>query len=213
MRKYWNRGKILKMGYGLTEVGPNNFHLPDELVKDHPLSVGYPVIHCDVKIVHPETNQPVKGREIVGELLLKGPHIFNGYWNNPEASANTIEPDGWVHTGDLVKQDINGLFYIVGRKKDMYISGGENIYPIEIEEVLYQHSSIDLAAVIGVPDEKWGEIGKCFVTVKEGKSITIEEIRTHLQKNLARFKIPKFFEIKDELPLSAAGKILKRELQ
>ena len=212
MRKYWDKGKILKMGYGLTEVGPNNFYLPEELVKDHPLSVGYPVIHCDVKIVHPKTSQPVTGREIVGELLLKGPHIFSGYWNNPEATDITIEPDGWVHTGDLVKQDVNGLYYIVGRKKEMYISGGENIYPVEIEEVLYQHPSIDLAAVIGVSDEKWGEVGKCFVTVKERKSITIEEIKVHLQKNLARFKIPKFFEIKDELPLSAAGKILKREL-
>jgi fatty-acyl-CoA synthase len=160
MRKYWDRGKILKMGYGLTEVGPNNFYLPNNLVKEYPLSVGFPVLNCDTKIVDPKTNKPVSGREIVGELLLKGPHIFSGYWNNPEATKNTIEPDGWVHTGDLVKQDVNGLYYIVGRKKEMYISGGENIYPIEIEEALYQLPSIDMAAVIGIPDEKWGEVGK-----------------------------------------------------
>ncbi len=213
MRKYWDIGKILKMGYGLTEVGPNNFYLPDNMVKEYPLSVGFPVLNCDAKIVDPKTNKAVSGREIVGELLLKGPHIFSGYWNNPEATKSTIEPDGWVHTGDLVKQDVNGLYYIVGRKKEMYISGGENIYPVEIEEVLYQLPSIDMAAVIGIPDEKWGEVGKCFITIKKGKSVTIEEIRDHLQKNIARYKIPKYFEIRDELPLSAAGKILKRELE
>ncbi|MFX0085589.1 MAG: AMP-binding protein [Candidatus Hodarchaeota archaeon] len=213
MREYWDRGKILKMGYELTEVGPNNFYIPEDLVKEYPLSVGFPVLNCEAKIVNPKTNKPVLGREAVGELLLKGPHIFSGYWNNPEATNNTIESNGWVHTGDLVKQDVNGLYYIVGRKKEMYISGGENIYPIEIEEALYQHPNIDMAAVIDVPDEKWGEVGKCFVTLKKGKSITVEEIKAHLQKKLARYKIPKYFEIKDELPLSSTGKILKRELK
>ncbi len=213
MKRYWERNKILKMGYGLTECGPNNFYLPENLVKEYPLSVGFPVLFCDTKIINPKTGESVntdKGE--IGELLLKGPHVFSGYWNNREETNKTIEPDGWMHTGDLVKKDEKGLFYIVGRSKEMYISGGENIYPVEIEEILYKHEAVDLAAVIGVTDEKWGEVGKAFVTLKQEKSLTVEELRNYLIENLARYKVPKYIEIKDNLPLSAAGKILKREL-
>jgi fatty-acyl-CoA synthase len=214
MKKYWNRGKILKMGYGLTECGPNNFYLPESLVKEYPLSVGFPVIFNETKLVNLKTGVQVNEDEgEVGELLLRGPHVFSGYWNNPEATKETIEPDGWMHTGDLVKKDKNGLYYIVGRSKEMYISGGENIFPIEIEEVLYKHPSVDLAAVIGIPDDKWGEVGKAFVTLKSDQQLTAEEIKLFLQENLARFKVPKHIVIKDSLPLSGAGKILKRELK
>ena len=199
------------MGYGLTEVGPNNFYLPEKDIKKKPTSVGLPVFHCDMKIINTKSNKIVK-RGDVGELLLKGPHIFSGYWDEPEETKKTIEPDGWVHTGDLAKQDEEGYYYIVGRRKEMYISGGENVYPIEIEELLFKHPAIDLAAVIGVPDEKWGEVGKIFITLKSGKTISKEEIRKYLTERLAKYKIPKYFEIRDELPTSAAGKILKREL-
>ena len=211
MKKYWGKNKILKMGYGLTECGPNNFYLPENLVQEHPLSVGYPVLFCDTKIVDPNTGEPVDNE--TGELLLKGPHTFSGYWDNSKATHTTINADGWMHTGDVVKKDENGLYYIVGRSKEMYISGGENIFPIEIEEVLYQLEGIDMAAVIGIPSDKWGEVGKAFVTFKEGVTLTVDDIKEHLSNRLAKFKIPKFFEIRDSLPLSGAGKILKRELK
>jgi fatty-acyl-CoA synthase len=212
MEKYWVKNKPFKMGYGLTEVGPNNFYLPEQEIKNRPTSVGLPVFHCDTKIIDTKTNQVVKKGD-VGELLLKGLHIFSGYWEEPEESRKTIEQNGWVHTGDLVMQDEDGFYYIVGRRKEMYISGGENIYPVEIEDILFKHPAIDLAAVIGVPDEKWGEVGKAFLTLKPGKSLKSEEIRDYLTTKLAKYKIPKYFEIKDSLPLSATGKILKRELK
>ena len=212
MEKYWARNKTFKMGYGLTEVGPNNFYLPEKFITQKPTSVGLPVFHCDMKIVDTKTNKIVKQGE-VGELLLRGPHIFSGYWDEPEETKKTIELDGWVHTGDLAKQDEDCYYYIVGRRKEMYISGGENIYPVEIEELLFKHPLIDLAAVIGVPDEKWGEVGKAFITLKPGKTTSSEEIRKYLSERLARYKVPKFFEIRDSLPTSATGKILKRKLE
>jgi len=212
MERYWNKGKLLKMGYGLTEVGPNNFYLPEDKIKLKPTSVGLPVFHCDTKIVNTETDKVVKQGE-VGELLLKGPHVFSGYWDEPEETKKTIEPDGWVHTGDLVMQDEQGFYFIVGRRKEMFISGGENVFPVEIEEVLFKHPAVDLAAVIGVPDEKWGEVGKAYLTPKKGKSIDEEEIREYLLSKLAKYKVPKYYEIRDSLPTSATGKILKRELK
>ncbi|MFX1386991.1 MAG: AMP-binding protein [Promethearchaeota archaeon] len=212
MEKYWAKNKLFKMGYGLTEVGPNNFYLPESHIKEKPTSVGLPVLHCDMKIINTKTNKVVKQGE-VGELLLKGPHIFSGYWNDPEDTKETIEPDGWVHTGDLAMQDEESFYYIVGRRKEMYISGGENVYPVEIEELLFKHPAIDLAAVIGVPDDKWGEVGKAFLTLKSGKTLDVEEIRNYLIDRLAKYKIPKYFEIRDSLPTSATGKILKRELK
>ncbi len=212
MKRYWEKGKLMKMGYGLTEAGPNNFYLPEDKIKQHPLSVGYPVFHNDLKIVNPKTGTECPQGE-VGELLIKGPHIFSGYWEEPEETKKAIRSDGYMHTGDLVKQDENGFFYIVGRSKEMYISGGENIYPVEIEEALYKNEAVALAAVIGVPDEKWGEVGKAYVTLKPGKSIKETEIRKYLTERLAKYKIPRYIVIKEELPLSAAGKILKRELK
>jgi fatty-acyl-CoA synthase len=212
MERYWTKNKPFKMGYGLTEVGPNNFYLPEKDIKKRPTSVGLPVFHCDMRIIDIKTNHDVKKGD-VGELLLKGPHIFSGYWEEPEETRKTIERDGWVHTGDLATQDEDGFYYIVGRRKEMYISGGENIYPVEIEELLFKHPAIDLAAVIGVPDEKWGEVGKAFLTLKPGQSLKPEEIRNYLAAKLAKYKVPKYFEIKDSLPLSATGKILKRELK
>ena len=212
MENYWNKNKLFKMGYGLTEVGPNNFYLPEDIIKTKPTSVGLPVFHCDMKIIDTKTNRKVMQGE-VGELLLKGPHIFSGYWDEPEETDKTIEVDGWVHTGDLAMQDKEGFYYIVGRRKEMYISGGENVYPVEIEELLFKHPAIDLAAVIGIQDEKWGEVGKAFITLKPGKILSRDEIKTYLIERLAKYKVPKYFEIRDSLPTSATGKILKRELE
>ncbi len=211
MEKYWERDKILKMGYGLTEVGPNNFHLPDDAVKERPTSVGFPAFHCDMKIV--DENNDIVNEGEAGELLLRGPHAFSGYWEEPEETSKVIESNGWVHTGDLVKRDKDGFYYIVGRKKDMFISGGENVFPTEIEEILFKHPKISEAAVIGVPDEKWGEVGKAIIVLRSGKSLTEEEIRKYFDGKLARYKIPKYYEFRDDLPKSAAGKILKRDLE
>ncbi|MGM0470468.1 MAG: class I adenylate-forming enzyme family protein, partial [Promethearchaeati archaeon] len=168
--------------------------------------------HCEMKLIDPETEKEVAQGE-VGELLLKGPHIFSGYWEEPEETEEVIEEDGFVHTGDLAKQDNDGYYYIVGRRKEMYISGGENVFPVEIEEVLYKHPAIDEAAVIGVPDDKWGEVGKAFITLKKGKSTNSDDIRNYLSDKLAKYKIPKYFEIRDSLPMSGTGKILKKELE
>jgi fatty-acyl-CoA synthase len=145
--------------------------------------------------------------------MLRGPHTFSGYWEEPEESAKVIESDGWVHTGDLVMRDSDGFYYIVGRKKDMFISGGENVFPSEIEDVLYKHPAILEAAVIGVPHEKWGEVGKVFIVLKDGESLAEDEIRQYMDDKLASYKIPKHYEFRGDLPKSAAGKILKRELE
>ncbi|MFW9769552.1 MAG: class I adenylate-forming enzyme family protein, partial [Candidatus Thorarchaeota archaeon] len=158
-----------------------------------------------------DDNKEVPTNE-VGELLLRGPHIFSGYWDEPEETNKTIELDGWVHTGDLAMKDSEGFYFITGRKKDMFISGGENVYPTEIEELLFKHPSILEAAVVGIHDEKWGEVGKAFIVLKEGKAMDATEILDYLEGKLARFKIPKHYEFRGELPKSAAGKILKREL-
>jgi fatty-acyl-CoA synthase len=206
----WARDKPFKMGYELTEVVPNNFYLLESEIKRKPSSVGFPVFHCDMKIVD-EANNLVPDGE-VGELMLKGPHIFSGYWDEPEETSKTIEPDGWVHTGDLVMRDGEGFYFIVGRKKDMFISGGENVYPTEIEELLYKHPAVLETAVVGVPDDFWGEVGKDFVSLKPSMNITGDELKTYLLDKLAKYKIPKHYEIRDSLPKSAAGKILKREL-
>jgi fatty-acyl-CoA synthase len=212
MEKYWAINKLFKMGYGLTEVGPNNFYLPEKDIKRKPSSVGFPVFHCDMRVVHPETNENLPQGK-VGELLLKGPHIFSGYWEEPEETKATIEPDGWVHTGDLVKIDEEGFYFIVGRKKEMFISGGENVFPVEIEEILFKHPAVDLAAVIGIQDEKWGEVGKAFITIKPGMELSVEELKEYLIAHLAKYKVPKYYEIRDSLPTSAAGKILKKDLK
>ncbi|MFN2373198.1 MAG: class I adenylate-forming enzyme family protein, partial [Cyclonatronaceae bacterium] len=135
-----------------------------------------------------------------------------GYWNNDMATAETIR-NGWLHTGDIVRRDAEGYFYVVGRKKDMFISGAENVYPAEIEHFLRTHPLIREVAVIGVPDSKWGEVGRAFIVAEPGEKLTSEDIRDFCEGNLARYKIPKHFTFLNELPKSDSGKILKRALR
>ena len=149
----------------------------------------------------------------VGELLLRGPHAFSGYWNNPQATQDVFEPDGWIHTGDLARQDSEGFYYIAGRKKDVLISGGENVFPIQIEGVLDSHPAVDAASVVGMPDEKWGEVGCAFVVLKENSDVTEESLFKFLRSKLAKYKVPKKLVFVSELPLTGAGKINKRELE
>lgn len=204
-------GVVFKQGFGMTEFGPGIFSMGPEFAEKKAGSIGMPNYFVDARVVD-EDNQPVSANTI-GELVLKGPSMCSGYFNNVEASTAAIDADGWFHTGDLARIDADGFFFIVDRKKDMFISGGENIYPVEIEKALYEHSAVAQCAVIGVPDEKWGEVGKAIVVLKPNASATEEDLIAHLQARLARFKVPKSVAFIAALPLSAAGKILKRELR
>jgi len=207
MQKFWERGVDFKMGYGLTEASGNNFWLPAELVQTKTGSVGYPIFHIDMKIIKSDGSTCADNEE--GELLIRGPHIVAGYWKNPVASAETFR-DGWLHTGDIAKRDEDGCYSILGRSKEMFISGGENVYPAEIESVLSGHPLVLEAAVVGVPHDTWGEVGKAYVVVapdyQEG------ELRAYLSERLARYKIPANIEVLDALPLTAIGKIDKKLL-
>ena len=148
----------------------------------------------------------------MGELYIRGPNITPGYWNNPEATKNSFD-DGWLKTGDAARFDEECFVYIVDLWNDMYISGGENVYPAEVENVLYQLPQIAEAAIIGVPDERWGETGIAFITLKAGENLEEKEIIQHCIDNLAKFKVPKSVEFIDALPRNATGKVLKRNLR
>ncbi len=205
------KGVRFKQGFGMTEFGPGIFALAPEDAIRKAGSIGRPNFFVDARIVD-DDNRPLGPGE-VGELVLKGPSMCSGYFNNPRATADAVDDEGWFHTGDLAQYDDEWYFYIVDRKKDMFISGGENVYPAEIEQVLHRHPAVQMCAVIGVPDEKWGEVGKACVVLKSGAAVTPQELIAYMQEHLARYKVPHSVEIMDELPISAAGKILKRELR
>ena len=211
--EYYTKEKNIrfKQGFGMTEYGPGLFALAPEDAIRKAGSIGRPNFFIDVRVVD-DDNQPL-GPNQPGEMLLKGPSGCSGYWNNPKASAEVVDEDGWFHTGDIVEYDEEWYFFVRDRVKDMFISGGENVYPVEIENVLYRHPAVHMCAVIGVPDEKWGEVGKACVVFRPGQSATGEELIAHMQEHLARYKVPKSVEIMDALPISSMGKILKRDLR
>jgi long-chain acyl-CoA synthetase len=212
-------GPIVAQGYGQTESGPNISHLSreDHNVLDRPekeqrklRSAGKPDIGVQVRIVDEKGNDVQPGE--VGEILARSKHIMVEYWHKPE-ETNTTLVNGWIHTGDMGYCDEEGYLYIADRKKDMIISGGENVYPREVEEVLYQHPTVLEAAVIGVPDPYWVERVHAVVVTKKGASTTAEELTAFCKKQIAGYKTPKTVEFVDSLPKNAAGKILKRELR
>ncbi len=210
LQAFWARGVDMKTGYGLTEAGPNNFWLPPGLVRDKPGSVGYPLFMVDARIAGPEGREC---RELeTGELLLRGPHVFAGYWERPEETARALE-DGWLHTGDLARQDPEGCFWIVGRLKDLIISGGENVYPAEVEGVLLSHPAVAEATLIGVPDPRWGEVGRALVVQRPGSPVSAEELLSFCRERLARYKVPRDLRFLEALPRTAAGKIDKPALR
>jgi fatty-acyl-CoA synthase len=204
------KGVQFKQGFGMSEFGPGVFALAPEDAIRKAGSIGRPNFFVDARIVD-DQNQPVPPGT-VGELVLRGPSMCSGYFNDAEASQSVVDEDGWFHTGDLATMDENSYFTIVDRKKEMFISGGENIYPNEIEQVLYKHAAVEMCAVVGVPDPKWGEIGKAFVVLKAGAKATEAELLAHMQHQLAGYKVPRSVEFRSSLPTSAAGKILKRVL-
>jgi len=206
----WHSRKVwIRQGYGLTEVGPNCFSLHQDDAVRKKGSIGFPNFYIEAKVADHEGND--SGPEKIGELWLKSPVVTPGYWNKPAETADAIT-EGWFHTGDMVMRDNEGYYYVVDRKKNMFISGGENVYPAEIEAFLYTNKAVKECAVIGVPDEKWGEVGKAFIVLREGESLTADDFRNFCTGNLARYKVPKYFEFSDVLPKNEAGKINKREL-
>jgi fatty-acyl-CoA synthase len=205
------KGIRFKQGFGMTEFGPGIFALaPDDAIRKVG-SIGRPNFFVDARVVG-EQNQ-VLGPNEAGELVLKGPSCCSGYFNNPEATRDAVDDGGYFHTGDLAHYDEEGYFYIVDRKKDMFLSGGENVYPAEIEKVIYQHPAVLMCAVIGLPDPKWGEVGKACVVLKSEESLTEDALLEFMAERLAKYKVPKTVVFMEALPVSAAGKILKRELR
>ncbi len=213
---YRERGVPLRQGYGLTEVGVNCFAMTVEEAAARPGSIGKPLLFTEARLIAEDAED---GEEVpvgeVGELLLRGPHVCRGYWNNPEATAAALDADGWFHTGDLARRDADGFFAIAGRKKDMIISGGVNVYPAEIEAELLQHPAVRDAAVVGVPHPTWGETGIAFVVSDEGDDDppSAAELTTFLEGRLARYKIPREILFVEALPRTAYGKVVKGELR
>lgn len=204
-----SRGVRFKQGYGLTEAGVNCFAIELDEAERRPGSVGKPVLYAEA-LIRAEDGTPVPQGE-VGELTLRGPHVFSGYFERPEGTAEALR-DGWLWTGDLARQDEDGFYYLVGRRKEMFISGGENVFPAEIEAALYGHPSVSECAVLGVSDARWGEVGLAVVVVREGSSLSADDLRSYLKGKLAGYKVPKHLRFAETLPKSGAGKILKTEL-
>lgn len=203
------KGIAIRQGFGLTEVGPNCFSLHQDDAIRKKGSIGYPNFYIEAKIVDENGNELPP--DTPGELWLKSPVVTAGYWKKPKETADAIT-DGWFHTGDILIKDNDGYFFVVDRKKNMYISGGENVYPSEIEKYLYQHPAVKECAVIGVPDERWGETGKAFVVLNPDHLFTEEEIIKYCREGLAKYKIPKSVVLLDTLPKNEAGKINRQEL-
>jgi fatty-acyl-CoA synthase len=208
---YQQRGIVFKQGYGLTEVGVNCFAMTVEESARKKGSIGKPLMFTEARLID-EAGGEVSAGE-VGELLLRGAHVSKGYWGNPEATATALDSEGFFHTGDLARCDDEGFFTIAGRRKDMLISGGVNIYPAEIEGELLLHPSVQDAAVVGVPDPTWGEIGVAFIVKRPGQSVTAEALVTFAAEKLAKYKLPREIAFVESLPRTAYGKVVKGELR
>jgi fatty-acyl-CoA synthase len=203
------RGIAFKEGYGLTEAGPNNFFIDPVKAKEKHGSVGKPMMYNMVRVVDEDGHDAAVNE--TGELWIQGYHLFDHYWNNAEATKEALA-NNWLHTGDLAKYDEDGDYYILGRKKDMIITGGENVYPLEVENVISEHPAVSEVAVVGLPDDKWGERVAAFIVVKEGQSLTEEELREHCLKSLGKYKVPRTVFFVNELPKTDVGKIDKRKI-
>ncbi len=204
------KGVVFRQGYGLTEVGPNCFTMTDEESVPRSGSVGKPVFHSEMRLVDGTGRDLLPGE--TGELLIGGPHVTTGYWRNPKAT-NAALRDGWFHTGDMARRDEDGFYTIVGRFKDMIISGGENVYAAEVEAVFHEHPAVSEAALIGKPDEKWGEVGLMIVVLKPGQSATPAALQAFCRQRLANYKVPKEIRFVDSLPYSPYGKVQKAQLR
>jgi fatty-acyl-CoA synthase len=210
IKRLMARGLRLKQGFGLTEVGVNCFCLEAHDAERKPGSIGHANFAMEARIIDEEGNDVAPN--VSGELILRTPCMCDGYWNNPEQTAQAIR-NGWFHSGDIAKFDEEGYYYIVDRMKDMYISGGENVYPAEIESVLIRHPKISEVAVVGVPHEKWGEVGAAAIITKAGQSATEEEVVEFCLEHLAKYKIPRSIHFLESLPRTVSQKVQKRQLK
>lgn len=210
LRTWHSRGVALTQGYGLTEASPNVLCLPDEDARTKVGLAGKPYPHVEVAVADPVTGEQISGAA-TGELLVRGPSVFAGYFEQPNESALALR-SGWLHTGDLVERDANGYYRVIDRIKDIYISGGESIAPAEIESVLFGHPAVADAAVIGVPDARWGEVGVAFIVSRRGVATDAEDLTAWLGERIARFKVPHGIRFVDSIPRSPANKILRRSL-
>lgn len=206
-------GAKLVEGYGLTEASPVTHANPIEQTVGprRPKSMGLPLPDTDARIVDVETGRRELPIGEIGELVLRGPQIMRGYWRRDEETRQVLQ-DGWLYTGDMARRDADGYFYIEDRKKDMIKSGGENVYPREVEEVLLRHPKVKDAAVVGIPQELRGELIKAYVVLKDGETAASADLLEHCRRNLAKFKVPKRVEFRSELPKTIVGKVLRRVL-
>ncbi len=215
LETYARRGIIVQLGFGMTETSPTVFLIDKHRALKKPASVGKPLLHTRVRVVDDNLKDVAVAE--VGEVVISGPNITPGYHNRPDANESSFSVDEfgnrWLHSGDAGMVDDDGCIYIVDRYKDMYISGGENVYPAEVEQVLYQIDGIADAAVIGVPDDKWGESGMAILVKANNADLDDKAIIDHCTRNLAKFKVPKHIAYVAELPRNAAGKVLKRVLR
>ena len=211
LETWQRRGVAIVQGYGLTEAAPNVLCLPPEDAARKQGFAGKPYPYVDVALRDLESGTLLDGAA-TGELVVRGPNVFAGYWRNPDATE-AVFADGWLLTGDVAERDAEGYYRIAGRVKDMYISGGENVYPAEVESVLHEHDAVADAAVIGVPDPQWGEVGIAFVVVEPGAETTADDLAAWCAERLAKFKLPREIRFVAELPRSGMGKLLKDDLR
>jgi fatty-acyl-CoA synthase len=204
------RGLVLSQSFGMTEVFSVSF-TPPEKAREQIGSAGHPLMHVTVQIGDDHGREIPRGS--VGEIQVRGPGVTPGYWHDPEATAAAFTKNGWFRTGDAGRMASDGTIYVVDRIKDMFISGGENVYPAEIEDVVASLDDVGLCAVIGVPDERWGEVGLALVVPRPGRTVDAAQVADFCRQRLARYKVPRRVDIVDALPLSPQGKVLKKELR
>jgi fatty-acyl-CoA synthase len=211
IRRYQERGVVFCQGYGLTETAPGAAFLGAGKSIEKAGSAGTPCFFADVRVVREDQSEAEPGEP--GEMLISGPSVTPCYWDDPAATATAFTSDGWFRSGDVAVRDEDGYLTIVGRLKDMYISGGENVYPAQIEAAASEHPAVADCAVIGVPDEKWGEAGAAFVVARPGASFAPEEFRDFLRRRLASYKVPVHVHLVDRLPRTGSGKVKKAALR
>jgi fatty-acyl-CoA synthase len=212
VERFSAKGARVCNGYGMTETGPTAFIAAPEDALTKIGSVGKPQMLLDVRIVGADGRDVGDGE--TGEIWMRGPGLTPGYWNRPEETAKAFAPDGWLKSGDIGRRDADGCYYVAGRIKEMYISGGENVYPAEVENVLARHPAVQETAVVGVADEKWGEVGCAFVMLKNGAlPVGAGELIQFCRSNLAGFKTPKQIVFVEDFPRTAAGKVQKHLLR
>lgn len=205
--------KEITIVYGQTEASPGcTMSSTDDSIEVRVSTVGRALPEIECKIVDPETGEDLPDN-VTGEFVARGYNIMKGYYKMPEATAAAIDKDGWLHTGDLALRTPEGNYRITGRLKDMIIRGGENIYPKEIEEFIYTHEKVQDVQVIGVPDDQYGEEIMACIILKEGESMTVDEMKQYIRDHMAKHKVPKYIDFVDNFPMNAAGKILKFKMR